>query len=114
MSGFGLSKGFPWDVVEPPDALRRNSVWAKGRTIFSYDPSEWRMDVYGSIMRYSEYGQISEHGWEQDHMDPDGPDELWNLQPLYWLNNRRKSDKSSIPFPGLAGLLGSGFGFGGK
>jgi hypothetical protein len=58
-------------------------------------------------MRYAEYGQTSAFGWEYDHIDPDGPDELWNLQPLYWLNNRRKSDKS--PLSASLAVLGFAF-----
>ena len=77
---------------------RQDAVWAKGRIVPGWNPNEWRMDVCGSWMRYSEYGQTTTFGWEQDHVDPSGPDELWNLQPLYWRNNRRKSDKSPLAF----------------
>jgi hypothetical protein len=74
--------------------LQKDQVWAKGRIVANFDPSVWRLDSFGSAMKYSEYGLTSTNGWEIDHIDPDGPDELWNLQPLYWLNNRRKSDKT--------------------
>ncbi|MFZ0887385.1 MAG: HNH endonuclease signature motif containing protein [Candidatus Binataceae bacterium] len=84
--------------------LQKDEVWAKGRVIPNFDPSVWRWDSYGSVMRYSDYGQTPEYGWEIDHIDPDGSDELWNLQPLNWLNNRRKSDKSAPDF--LNDLLG--------
>ena len=72
---------------------RTYAVWTKGQILVGRDPNEWRMDSMGGMMRYSEYGQTTAFGWEIDHIDPDGSDELWNLQPLYWLNNRRKSDK---------------------
>ena len=72
---------------------RSDAVWQKGQIIPGRDPAEWRMDIFGSWMRYSERGNLGAFGWEEDHIDPNGPDELWNLQPLNWLNNRRKSDK---------------------
>jgi 5-methylcytosine-specific restriction endonuclease McrA len=46
-------------------------------------------------MRYGEYGQTSKYGWEIDHIKPvskGGTDDLSNLQPLQWENNRRKGD----------------------
>ena len=74
--------------------LQKDTVWAKGIPIPGYDSAVWRRDSTGSVMRYSDYGdRDSAYGWEIDHIHPDGPDELWNLQPLYWLNNARKSDK---------------------
>ena len=76
------------------DEMKKLAVWAKGRPIIGRDPAQWRMDHYGSIMLYSAYGDRNNPlGWEFDHIDPNGPDELWNLRPLYWGNNARKSDK---------------------
>jgi hypothetical protein len=80
------------------DLLRKDAVWAKGRIIPNYDPAIWRWDSNGGVMRYSEYGQTTEYGWEIDHIDPNGSDDLANLQPLNWLNNRRKSDKTPSIF----------------
>lgn len=76
------------------DLWKKDQVWAKGRIIPNFDSTVWRWDSFGSVMKYSEYGQTTAYGWEIDHIDPDGSDDLWNLQPLYWLNNRRKSDKT--------------------
>jgi 5-methylcytosine-specific restriction endonuclease McrA len=46
-------------------------------------------------MRFDEHGLQSEGGWEIDHIVPvslGGSDDLDNLQPLWWKNNRRKGD----------------------
>jgi len=88
------------------EAYPRDAVWQKGRAIQGWNPAEWRMDALGGLMRYAEYGQTTAFGWEIDHINPDRADELWNLQPLYWLNNRRKSDKPLGSLPPLDGLFG--------
>jgi hypothetical protein len=72
------------------------NVWQKGRVIPNFEPKEWRWDVCGKVMQYSEFGnRESEHGWEIDHIDPvanGGTDKLDNLQPLNWKNNTHKGD----------------------
>ena len=51
----------------------------------------------GSLMRYEDYGNINAaFGWEIDHIHPvsrGGTDEIANLQPLYWENNRQKKNR---------------------
>jgi len=72
------------------------SVWNKGRSIPGYDSNVWRVDACNHVIKYSEHGNTdSDHGWEIDHILPTssgGGDNIDNLQPLYWLNNRRKGD----------------------
>ena len=80
-------------LMDVPRLLRKDAVWESGQPIPGLDPVEWRSDIYGSPMRYCDYGQTTSFGWEIDHIDPDGPDDLRNLQPLNWLNNRKKSDR---------------------
>lgn len=78
------------------DSATIAAVWNKGRLIPNYDQDIWRHDMCGAVMKHAEHGNTqSQYGWEVDHIRPvarDGGDELANLQPLQWDNNRRKGD----------------------
>ncbi|MGO0305854.1 HNH endonuclease signature motif containing protein [Endozoicomonas acroporae] len=88
---------YPFEGVEEEG---KRAVWNKGKKIIQngkeYDSNLWRWDMCGNVMKYSEHGNTdSEHGWEIDHIRPSskgGTDDLDNLQPLQWENNRRKGD----------------------
>lgn len=72
-------------------------VWEKGRIAPGKDPNVMRMDCCGAFIRRDLYGDTTPKGlgWEIDHIVPvasGGPDDLGNLQPLQWENNRGKSD----------------------
>jgi hypothetical protein len=56
--------------------LFKSGCASKGRIVPEYPPTEWRLDSMGSWMRYSQYGWTVDFGWEIDHIDPDGADEL--------------------------------------
>lgn len=75
-------------------------VWQKGEVIQGVDPSIWRKDFAGAWINRACYGQPeTKYGWEIDHLRPEsqgGTDDLVNLYPLQWENNRTKGD--SYPF----------------
>jgi 5-methylcytosine-specific restriction endonuclease McrA len=77
------------------------AVWNKGAIVPDkngqhWDPKVWRYDKCGKPIKYSEHGNTaSDVGWEIDHIKPiakGGTDDLSNLQPLQWENNRAKGD----------------------
>jgi len=71
-------------------------VWNKGKPINGYSLNEWRYDICGKPIKFTDYGRTaSQYGWEIDHIFPvakGGIDRLDNLQPLQWESNRNKSD----------------------
>jgi hypothetical protein len=78
---------FDNDVIE--------QVWAKANVVMGYDPNVWRKDFAGAWIRKDHYGKEWNYGWEIDHLTPvsrGGSDQLVNLIPMHWKNNRQKSD----------------------
>ena len=79
------------------ESIRRLLIWEKGIPIRGYDPAEWRLDMHGFTIQFSQHGQRdSAFGWEIDHIVPEswgGSDEIQNLQPVYWRVNAHKSDR---------------------
>ena len=74
-----------------------NAVWSRATIVPGVDPNQRRKDVCGAWIDRSQYGTTANNGfgWEIDHIIPvssGGTDDLSNLQPLQWQNNRRKGD----------------------
>jgi hypothetical protein len=70
---------------------RKAAAWVKAIIIPGRDPSFERWDCDFWIIRWAEYGSLSEFGWEIDHIVATiigGSDALDNLRARHWRNNR--------------------------
>ena len=77
------------------------NAWTKARLVNGSNPALVRIDSYGSIIAWSEYGLQTQYGWEIDHELPESQfpglaKQPENLRALHWRNNRAKSDKIDI------------------
>ena len=76
---------------KPFDASTIEAVWSKAAPSTEHPPL--RVDPFGALIWKEGYGNTNSRlGWEIGHrrpLDRGGGDELENLQPLQWENNRR-------------------------
>jgi 5-methylcytosine-specific restriction endonuclease McrA len=69
------------------------AVWRRAKDHFPF--ANLKKDSCGATIRKDDHGKTTEFGWEIDHFKPvskGGADDLGNLQPLHWENNRHKGD----------------------
>lgn len=69
-------------------------IWEKARPVEGLDSKMFRKDACGALIMFDKYGKQNPFGWEIDHIFPQalgGGDDLLNLRPLHYLNNRSKS-----------------------
>jgi len=83
--------GYGWTIAQ------KIAVWNKGNIVQGVDASKIRKDNCGAWIHFDKHGDTTEngYGWEIDHKFPvakGGEDNIENLQPLQWQNNRRKGD----------------------
>lgn len=72
-----------------------NKVWGKAFTVDGYDNTLYRQDNCGAWIKKDKYGSEDYLGWEIDHVYPvskGGTDDLENLRPMHWQNNRSKAN----------------------
>jgi len=70
--------------------------WLEAKPMRGRDPDVWRKDRCDNKIRFGSYGTQGEYGWQIDHEKPKskgGSSKDGNLQPLYWKENLKKSDK---------------------
>jgi hypothetical protein len=74
------------------------SIWKKGKIVPGYNPDRYRKDACDAWIEWPKHGKEgvkTSFSWEVDHITPvasGGTDDLSNLRPLQWLNNRMRSD----------------------
>ena len=67
---------------------KEQKVWEKGKAVDNYDKDKYRKDQCGAWIQRDKHGNRNyKFGWEIDHINPKGGDDLSNLRPLQWENN---------------------------
>jgi hypothetical protein len=74
------------NITKIINSVLTEEVWAKGRVIHNFDPTVWRWDKNGLVIRFENFGdRSSQHGWGINYIKPlsaGGGSKLENLEPL--------------------------------
>ena len=79
------------------------AVWKKASVVDGVNKDEWRTDCCDAWIARGQYGKAALYGWEIDHVFPESKglelgytqeqvDDIENLRPMQWENNRSKDD----------------------
>lgn len=82
----------------------KRSLWNRCKTVPGKSADDYRLDEQGALIKWSDYGEYKDGGWQIDHIYPETPlqkkgvkqekiDDLINLRALNSYNNDTKSDK---------------------
>jgi hypothetical protein len=74
---------------------KKKEIWDKATRVDGNDDDIFRKDPVGAWIKYDQYGQEEDYGWEIDHILPEakgGTDDTKNLCAMHWKNNRSKAD----------------------
>ena len=75
----------------PTSEQKKIAAWQACRPIQGHSPADYRIDAHFNVIAWSQYGSLSEYGWEIDHVHPSalgGSDHPSNLRALHWRANR--------------------------
>jgi hypothetical protein len=75
----------------PVDEQKKLAVWSKGRIIHGCDPAVWRHDDFGRAIRYADFRDRSQYGWDlfPIHAGLFSDNSISNLRPLRWSSDAR-------------------------
>ncbi|WP_372785806.1 HNH endonuclease signature motif containing protein [Phenylobacterium sp.] len=115
------------NTLPPPsgDEQKKIAAWTVCQVVQGLPPRDWRIDAFGHLIRRTDYGVLSEYGWEIDHAHPSalgGADAPPNLRALHWRKNRELGGHlgnainalGDRPMTAPRNMFGSSFGFGSR
>lgn len=94
-----------------------NEIWQKGAEVPGYNSDIFRQDSCGAWIMKNQFGKETKFGWEIDHILPvskGGNDDLVNLRPMHYLNNRSKGEdylgyRSAVTASGVENVEKEGY-----
>lgn len=68
------------------------TVWRRATVLSAWDPAEYRLDRFGTLIHRASYGEQNSVGWTIQHFRSNGlsPEDVReSLQPLHWHHTYR-------------------------